>query len=121
MKRILVVEDEKNMIEIYKDIFLGTEGLYDITYKENAKEALGLIKAEKFDLIILDVIMESMSGDTLFAHIRGNARTAKLPVIVISVLSLDIFKDKKKIGNTRYLPKPVTREKLLGEIEGILG
>lgn len=117
MKRILVVEDEESMIEIYKDIFLGTEGRYEINYVNNARDALARVKEEICDLIITDVVMQPMSGDTFFAYVRGNTKTAKLPIIVVSVLKLGIFKGKNKIGNTRYLSKPITKEKLLKEIE----
>jgi len=82
-KTILVVEDEKDMQAIYKDLL---EDQYKVLQAFDTKEAMAKLKKHKVDLIILDVIMPRETGDTFFVHMRQMPEFKKIKVIVATVL-----------------------------------
>ena len=68
MKKILVVDDENDIAELIKDI-LEDEG-YSISIANDGKSAINLIKEEKFDLILLDIMMPDISGTEVCIYIK---------------------------------------------------
>lgn len=115
---ILIVDDNPKFL---KDA-LPMYG-YDVTTAEDGLEALKILKeqSDKFDLILLDVMMPNMDGwDTLKA-IRKNENTKYIPVIMITAVS----EDQKvvsglKIGADDYIVKPFILPNLLARIEAVL-
>lgn len=120
MRQILIVEDEKDMQEIYRDMFSDQAEEYEIDIESNAAAALRRLKERTFDLIILDIIMEPMSGDSFFVHVRDDIKTMNLPILVASVLKPDLLEQLKKMDHVYFLQKPITKEQLLEKINDIL-
>lgn len=77
-KKLLVVEDEKNLCVLYKEE-LTKEG-YEVTVATDADTALGLIKKQKFDLIITDIRMPVKNGIELITQIM--ALRKDIPIII---------------------------------------
>ncbi|MBU0507878.1 response regulator [bacterium] len=75
--KLLVVDDEKNLRELYR-IELEEEG-YDVDTASNATEVMEKVEAAQYDLIILDIRMPGMSGIDLLQKIM--ARDKRQPVI----------------------------------------
>ena len=119
MKKILIVEDDSDMQEIYKAMF-AKEMQYSIGIIGDAQAALKRLKEEKFDLIILDIIMEPMSGDSFFVHARNEVKVKNIPILVVSILKKDTLNFLETLGNFYYLQKPITKAILLGKIDSIL-
>ena len=119
MKRILIVEDDKDMQEIYRDIFKGEEAKYSIDIEGDAEQALQRIEKEAFDLVILDIIMEPMSGDSFLVHLRNRPKTKKVPVIVVSILKDQTLAALKQLGNVYFFQKPITKEKILAKVAAL--
>ena len=117
-KEILIVEDDPQMHEIYRDML--DKEKYNITSVYKPLKALSLIQEEhrKFDVIILDILMEDylFDGRGLFIQLR-EALKNRTPVIVVSVLSVDQIDDLKLINDISFLQKPIEKEGLLSEIE----
>ena len=120
MKRLLIVEDEKDMQEIYRDMFSDKSEKYEIDIVSDAAVGLRKIKEKAFDLIILDIIMEPMTGDSFFVYVRDDVKTMNLPVIVVSVLNPDTLENLKKINHVHFFQKPLKKEQLMKKIEEIL-
>ncbi|MBN2058314.1 MAG: response regulator [Candidatus Saganbacteria bacterium] len=121
VKRILIVEDDEGMREIYADMFEAEKKQYLIKQVSNAKEALVLAQKETFDLIILDIIMEPLPGDSFFVRLRDNPKTSDIPVVIISVLSPDTLSKLKDIDHCSIIQKPVRKEQVLRLLEKHLG
>lgn len=119
MRRILIVEDDVDMQQIYRAMFNGDKD-YAVEVTGDAAAGLKRLRQEKFDLIILDIIMEPMSGDSFFVHMRNDAKLKHFPVLVISILKQDTLHFLETLGNFHYLQKPITREDLLRKIDEIL-
>ena len=87
MVKILVVDDEKNICELYKGE-LGECG-YDVSTANSSETALELLKNEKFDLVILDIRMPGMDGIEALGRILN--KNDKIPVIINS--AYEVYKD----------------------------
>ena len=103
--RILVVDDT----EANRDLLsrrLEREG-HVVTAAGGGQEALALVAAEPFDLMLLDLMMPDINGYEVLTRLKGDARTRDIPVIVISALDeLDSIVRCIEAGAEDYLPKP---------------
>ena len=119
-KKIMIVEDEKAYHDLYRIMFEGKD--YDINYAYDGDEAMQALEQNKPDLIILDMLLDMVTGDTFFLHIKGMPKYSDIPVIIISAFSKKQYKNLMKIDpNLLYIEKTyLTKEKLLKEVEGKL-
>ncbi|MFA5518182.1 MAG: response regulator [Spirochaetota bacterium] len=83
MARLLIVEDEDNLRELYAEE-LEEEG-YEISRAENGKAAIELIKKESFDLVIMDIRMPEMDGIEALGKVISLNK--KIPVIIYTAYS----------------------------------
>lgn len=123
MAKILLVEDDNNLREIY-EARLQAEG-YDIVSARDGEEALTIAMKERPDLIISDVMMPKISGFDMLDIIRSTEETKNAKVIMMTALSQAEDKERAtKLGADRYLVKSqvtledvakVAREVLSGE------
>lgn len=102
MYKVLFVDDEKDFREIVFD-YMNAKGL-DITVASSGKEALGIIKQNKFDVIISDVLMPYMNGFQLCQEIKKQINT---PIIFMSALGDEThLLEGYKAGGDDYVTKP---------------
>ena len=87
MKKLLIVDDEKNLRMLYKTEF-EVEG-YHVDTAPDAQEALSMFEHERYDLVILDIKMPGMDGVEALGKFLG--RDNKIPVIINS--AYDSYKD----------------------------
>jgi two-component system alkaline phosphatase synthesis response regulator PhoP len=115
--RILIVEDEKDISELI-ELNLQLEN-YTTRACAEAKEALQLLAEERFDLIILDVMLPVMSGIALCESIR--LEDTKTPILFLSAKgqAKDKIEGLKK-GGDDYMAKPFELEELLLRIQKLL-
>jgi len=114
--RVLVIEDNQDMLDIYRHMFSDEPG-YRVEFTSDAMMGLGMLEKESFDLIVLDIVMEPLSGESFFVYLRGNEKTMKVPVVVVSVLDPSSLTALEKLNHTIILQKPVRKEDLFGAFE----
>jgi len=119
-RQILIVEDDQDMREAYKVFFSDQRDKYEVNIVGDALEATRMMNEVRFDLVIVDIIMEPVAGDSLSIFIRENKETADIPILVISVLSPETLEGLKTLKNIHFLHKPITEDLLLGKIDEIL-
>jgi len=103
MRKILVIDDEVEMGEIVHD-YLSDEG-YKTFKAADAQEGIGLVKKEKPDVVLLDVIMPGMSGLDCLKQIKK--LSPQTFVIMVSALQDEhIAKQAIQHGAYDYLTKP---------------
>ena len=121
MTKIMLVEDDKSLREIYS-IRLVAEG-YDIVSAGDGEEALALAVQEKPDLIISDVMMPKISGFDMLDILRSTPETAKIKVIMMTALSSDDQRMRgETLGADRYLVKSqVGIEDVINTVHEVLG
>jgi CheY-like chemotaxis protein len=104
MAKILLVEDDNNLREIY-EARLMAEG-YDIVSARDGEEALSVAIKEKPDLVISDVMMPKISGFDMLDILRTTEETKNVKVIMMTALSQAEDKARaEKLGADRYLVK----------------
>ncbi len=120
-KKILIVEDEKPFHDIY-EAMLEDKG-YDIICAYDGGEAMEKLQQEKPDLIIADILMDMISGDTFVLYLKGMPEYADVPVIIISSMPQKQFNNLKEMDpKLVYLNKAdLTKKRLIEEVDKILG
>lgn len=115
-EKILVVDDEINIINVIKD-YLLTES-YDVYTADNGKRAMQLFKEEEIDLIILDLMLPDMSGEEICKTIR---KESNVPILMLTAKSSEDDKvTGLYIGADDYLTKPFSPRELMGRVRAIL-
>ncbi len=116
-KKIMIVEDEKAFHDLYTIMFEGKG--YDIIYAYDGDEAMEKLEDNKPDVIILDMLLDMVTGDTFFLYLKGMPEYADIPVLIVSALSEKQYKNLKKIDPSLvYIEKSyLTKERLLEEVE----
>ena len=116
MKRLLVVDDEQALCEILQ-FNLRANG-YEVETANSAEEAVGM-RIDRFDLLLLDVMMDGMSGFELAKKLR--AEGLSLPIIFLT--AKDGEDDRVKgleIGGDDYIAKPFAIREVLARIAAVL-
>lgn len=116
--RILVVDDEQDLLEILK-FNLETEG-YDVVTATSAEDALQLDIAS-FDLLLLDVMMGGMSGFAMARQLKDNPATAPVPVIFLT--ARDTENDTVtgfNLGADDYISKPFSLREVMVRVRAVL-
>lgn len=115
---ILVVDDEMDLCEILK-FNLETEG-YRVETANSAEEALTL-DISSFDLLLLDVMMEGMSGFSLAKQLKADPKTADIPIIFLT--ARDTENDTItgfNLGADDYISKPFSIREVLVRVRAVI-
>ena len=116
--RILVVDDEQDLLEILK-FNLETEG-YEVVTATSAEDALQLDIAS-FDLLLLDVMMGGMSGFAMARQLKDNPATAPVPIIFLT--ARDTENDTVtgfNLGADDYISKPFSLREVMVRVRAVL-
>jgi len=114
--KILIVDDEKNIVELIK-FHLKKEN-YRVIEAYKGKDALDLYRKEKPDLIILDVMLPDMGGFEVCKTIRKESR---VPIIMLTAKGEEIDKILGfELGADDYITKPFSPRELLARIKAVL-
>jgi len=114
--RLLIVDDNKMNREVLR-LRLDRKG-YETEIAENGRQALALIAAQPFDLVLLDIMMPDMDGFQVLEAIREGHSLTKLPVIMATAkdMSDDIVK-AMSLGANDYVTKPIDFPVALARIQ----
>ena len=117
--RILVVDDEPDIIELVE--FNLKQAGYVVTTAADGAEALKKIRAQKPDLIVLDVMLPEMDGFEICKALRLDEATAKLPIIMLTAKAAEIDRVLGlELGADDYLTKPFSPRELLLRVKKML-
>jgi two-component system, OmpR family, alkaline phosphatase synthesis response regulator PhoP len=118
--KILVVDDEIYIVHIL-DFSLGMEG-YEVVTALDGEQAIEKARAEKPDLIVLDIMMPKLDGYETCKALKADPETKDVPVILLSAKGRNV--DQKvgfEVGADDYITKPFSPRKLVERINAILG
>lgn len=119
MAKVLVVDDSATQIFQVKSLLEG-EG-HEVITAENGRDGVALAQRELPDVVLMDIVMPDMNGFQATRQLSRLDETQHIPVVIVS--SKDQKTDKvwgERQGAKGYLTKPVSKEDLLGLIEGLL-
>ena len=119
MARIFVIDDDEQLLRMVG--LMLERGGHNITLINNPLDGLEQIKADKPDLLVLDVMMPNMSGHDLAREIRADANIEELPILVLTARSQEVDRTTAlKSGADDYLSKPVTSQELMERVDNLL-
>lgn len=122
VKRILIVDDEREFRELVKtQLELG--GDLEVFTAANGKEGLAAARQVKPDLILLDIMMPGgMDGFDALRALKKDIKTLAIPVVMLTVMHDDASKiEATQLYDEDYITKPVKLKDLKDKIEDILG
>lgn len=118
-KKMLIVDDFSTMRRIVKNL-LNDLGYTNTTEADDGKSAWPLLQAGGFDFVVTDWNMPGMTGIDLLKAIRGDAKLAKLPVLMVTAeAQRDQIIEAAKAGVNGYIIKPFTAVTLKEKIDKI--
>jgi CheY-like chemotaxis protein len=106
-KKILVIDDEPHVVT-YLETLLQDQGYATISAK-NGNEGLEIARAERPDLICLDITMPEKSGIALYRELRADSDLAAIPVVVVTAVTYygkDPEPFKRFLSTRRKVPPP---------------
>ena len=118
MARILVVDDDPMMLELYREILAGAG--HEVSIAENGTQALTRTddQRDQPDLIVVDLMMPNLNGYEFVKRLRLVERHAKTPVIAASNLSTGEW--ALRAGADRFIAKPFRSHELIAVINELL-
>ena len=117
MSTVLVAEDSTDARQLMRDVLEGMG--HDVLEAPDGLEGVRLALTDRPDLIILDLMMPTASGDSALRFMRGTPELANIPVLVVSAHP-DIARIAKLNGADDWIAKPVTIGELTAKITSIL-
>lgn len=113
MKKILVIDDEKDICILLKDI-LEAEG-YEVVCGFSGKECIEKVKNDGFELVLLDIMMPDLSGEEVVDLMRNEGE--KIPIVFVSI------KPKAEVNLEQvsgFVQKPFVNKDLLKVVKGVV-
>ena len=118
-KKILIVEDERDMAELVA-MRLQREH-HDVTVAYDGREGLDRVRCDPPDLVLLDIMLPGMSGTDVLRELRSDPRTASVPVIMLTARTEDVdVVVGLQLGADDYVTKPFSMSVLLARIAAVL-
>ncbi len=117
MSKILIVEDEKLLREMYHDKF--TESGFEVISVDSAEDAIDSVSKERPDLILLDILLPRENGVSFLKQLKKDEKNASIPVVVFS--NFDDPETKREalaMGAKEYLIKAnLTPQDIINKVE----
>lgn len=119
MKKLLVVDDEPDIVELLA-YNLKKEG-FEVASAFDGEDALAKIRKEKFDFIILDLMLPGIQGMELCRVLRNDPTTKNIPIIMLTAKGEEVDKILGlEMGADDYMTKPFSPRELLARIKTVM-
>jgi DNA-binding response OmpR family regulator len=119
-KKVLIADDEPNIV-ISLEFLLRREG-FEVVVAVDGEEALTKARAEKPDLVLLDVMMPKMNGFDVCQAIRADADLAGMRVLMLTAKGRETEVSKGLgLGADAYMTKPFSTRDLVAQVRLLLG
>jgi signal transduction histidine kinase/CheY-like chemotaxis protein len=113
---VLVVDDDANIRELLLQEL--TEAGYRVLLAPNGREGVAIVRRERPDLIVLDVMMPEMNGFDVAAVLKNDPQTMDIPIVILSIVQ---DRDRGfRLGVDRYLTKPIDTDLLFKEVGALI-
>jgi two-component system response regulator VicR len=120
VRKVVCVEDEPEMIDLIT-LILTRKG-FEVIGANGGVKGLETIRAEKPDLVLLDLMMPEMDGWQVYQQLKADPNTQDIPVIVVTAKAQNIDKvlglHIAKVDD--YIPKPFSLQELVDRVEKVL-
>lgn len=119
MKKILLVDDEPNIIMSLEYTFKKQN--FEVFIARDGQEALDILKNEQPDVIILDIMMPNVDGYATIESVKKNDKLSNCKVIFLSAKNKESDIEKgMQLGADAYMTKPFSIKKLVEQVNELL-
>ncbi|MBX3003516.1 MAG: response regulator [Anaerolineales bacterium] len=119
-RKVVCVEDEQEMIDLMR-LILSRRG-FEVLGANGGVKGLALIRAEKPDIVLLDLMMPEMDGWQVYQQLKADPATEHIPVVVVTAKAQNIDKvlglHIAKVDD--YISKPFSLQELVDRVEAVL-
>ena len=117
--RILVVDDDQRLRDLLVK-YLGGEG-YEVKAVPDGAGMDKQLSRERYDLVVLDLMLPGISGLEICRRLRGDETTAQLPIVILTARAAEADRIVGlEMGADDYLPKPFNPRELLARVNAVL-
>jgi len=117
-KKILVIEDEKDIQELLQ-IYLKRDG-YDVHIAKDGETGLRKASQERYDLVLLDLMLPHMDGLEICRNLRSRPQTSDIPIIMITAKAEESDRIVGlEMGADDYVTKPFSPREVLARVKAI--
>jgi len=119
-KTVLIIEDEEDAAELFAEM-MRVSG-FRVLKTSSSAPAIGMMSAEKPDVVLLDIMMPEISGLDILRQMRRDPALVNIPVVVVTAKSMPAdIKNGMEAGAFTYLTKPVGFMDLKEAVERAMG
>ena len=119
-KKVLIADDEQNIV-ISLEFLLRREG-FEVLVASDGEEALDKVRAEKPDLVLLDVMMPKMNGFDVCQALRADPDLAGTRILMLTAKGRETEVSKGLgLGADAYMTKPFSTKELVIQVRSLLG
>jgi two-component system, cell cycle response regulator DivK len=119
VKRILLVEDDMDTQEVYRDILVHAG--FSVSTAGDGGDAVRLAREELPDLILMDINLPSMNGWEATKMLKDDSHTQRIPVVAISAdAAADNYRRASSLGFESYFAKPISPRDVLAEVRRLI-
>ena len=120
MKKILIVEDEKDILELLLSVFDDSRD-YRTLSATDGEEALKLARVDNPDIILLDIQLLTLNGYEVCKSVKSDPALSSTKVLMLSGMTQHYdWQKAKEAGADGYITKPFSSTELLEKVEGLL-
>src|SRR5438067_10366871 len=117
--RILIVEDEKDIVQVLE--FALRQPGHEPVFARDGGEAFARIREKAPDAVILDLMLPDISGTEICRQLKGNTRTATVPVIMLTARSEEVDRVVGfELGADDYITKPFSVREVVLRVRAVL-
>lgn len=122
--KILIIEDDKDMVEALKIILEGK--FYQVEAAFNGKQGLEKIEEDQPDLVILDLLLPGENGAIICHTLKHSPKYQNIPILVLTALARKVEEkvfshpEEELLAADEYLDKPIEPQDLIHKVEKLL-
>jgi DNA-binding response OmpR family regulator len=118
-RTVLLVEDNVSVRELLR-VLLETEG-YEIVEAIDGSDGLAQAEQSPPDLMILDLMMPGLDGESVLTKLRTHPKLSRVPVLVVSGKYESLGRLKDQLGEENVFPKPFEPSRMMDRIGDLIG
>lgn len=119
MKKILIVDDEVHLVKILE--FTLKHAGYEVVSCHSGNAAVRMVRSEKPDLAILDLMLPGLDGYEVCRQIKNDGELSSIPVIMLSARDYQEEGIRESLPAEAFMRKPFNTDRLIQTIEKLIG